>query len=118
MPLTVQKDTGNIWILRITGVMNKADQDAVQAAAAKHFEAGGTARLLVIAEEFGGWEKGADWGDLTFLVTYGDKIEKIAIVIDKRWETPFLMFAGAGFRRAPVRAFPPGQAIEARLWLD
>ena len=117
MALAVQKEAGDVWVLRVSGVLRKSEQDAVQAAAAKEFEIGGTTKLLVIAEEFRGWEAGADWGDLTFLLKYGDQITKIAIVADPKWEDSFLMFAGAGFRRAPVKFFSVGQTTEARAWL-
>ena len=118
MGLVVERESGDVWVLRISGLLRKAEQDNVQAEAAKSFEAGGSAKLLVIAEDFRGWEPGADWGDMTFLVKYGDKITKIAIVADPKWQTSFMAFAGAGFRRAPVKFFPTGQTTEARAWLD
>jgi hypothetical protein len=33
-------------------------------------------------------------------------------------EAQFLMFVGAGVRRAPVKFFPAGQETKARAWLD
>jgi hypothetical protein len=117
MALTVEKESGDVWVLRISSLLRKSEQDTVQAAAAREFEAGGTVKLLVIAEDFRGWEAGADWGDMTFLVKHGNQITKIAVVADAKWETSFMMFAGAGFRRAPVKFFPAGQTTEARTWL-
>ena len=73
--------------------------------------------MLVIPEDFKGWERGADWGDLTFLDTHDDQIDKIAIVADPQWETEILTFAGAGFRRASVKFFPMSQLTLARAWL-
>jgi stage II sporulation SpoAA-like protein len=61
--------------------------------------------LLVILENFEGWECGADWNDLDFTISHGGKISKIAIVAEPRWETPALAFAGAGSRRTPVKFF-------------
>lgn len=118
MGVTFQKESGDVWIVRVTGVMRKSEQDTILAAASKDLAAGGTARLLVIAEDFRGWESGADWGDMTFLVKHGNQIKKIAIVADPQWETQFLMFVGAGFRRAPVKFFPAGLETQARTWLD
>jgi hypothetical protein len=66
-------------------------------------------RLLVILEKFEGWERGADWNDLDFLISHGGKISKIAIIAEPRWETLALAFAGAGVRRAPVKFFPPNE---------
>jgi hypothetical protein len=45
------------------------------------------------------------------------QIEKIAIVADPKWEIETLAFAGAGFRRAPVKFFSANQLALARAWL-
>jgi len=71
----------------------------------------------VILENFKGWERGADWGDTTFFETHGDRIDKIAVVADPKWEVEALAFAGTGFRRAPVEFFPADQLTSARVWL-
>jgi hypothetical protein len=73
--------------------------------------------VLAILENFEGWEKGADWNDLDFQLSHGNEIAKIAIVGEPRWEPDALAFAGAGFRRAPVKFFPASQIAEARAWL-
>jgi hypothetical protein len=73
--------------------------------------------LLAIAEDFEGWERGADWNDLDFLFSHSDKIAKIAIVADPRWEAQALAFAGAGVRPAPVKLFSPDELAQARDWL-
>jgi hypothetical protein len=118
MSLTVHPDAGNTHALRISGVLRKSEVDAVQTAAAKMFETVDTVKLLVIAEDFQGWEPGADWGDLSFFLNYGSRIVKIAIVADEKWKDRFLMFFGAGFRKAPVKFFTVDQQAEARTWLE
>ena len=50
--------------------------------------------------------------------THGNEIAKIAIVGEPRWEPEALAFAGAGFRRAPVKFFPSDQQARARAWLE
>jgi hypothetical protein len=55
--------------------------------------------------------------DLDFYISRGGKIAKIVIVAEPRWETPALAFAGAGFRRTPVKFFPPNELEQARRWL-
>lgn len=54
---------------------------------------------------------------MTFFVQFGDRIAKIAIVGDPKWESRMLMFTGAGFRRAPVKCFTESQLPEAYDWL-
>ena len=73
--------------------------------------------MLVIGEKFEGWERGADWNDLDFMISHGGEIAKIAIVAEPRWEVQALAFAGAGVRRAPVKFFPPDELAAARAWL-
>ena len=74
--------------------------------------------MLVVAENFEGFERGADWGDISFLVKHDRQIEKVAIVGDLKWESDLLVFAGAGFRQGQVRFFPPNQLAQARAWLS
>jgi hypothetical protein len=119
MGLTVEQEAG-VWVLRISGLLRKSELDQLQAAAAKELKTGATAKLLIVAEDFEGWERGADWGDLAFFLEHGNQIEKIAIVSDAKWKSEWLAFSGAGFRRAPVKYFPTGHAdqlAQARAWL-
>jgi hypothetical protein len=117
MSTAIQKETGNIWQFRVSGVLKKAELDAAQAEAREQIARTGKIKVLLLLEDFQGWEKGADWGDMTFTDTYGDQIERIAIVGDPKWETETLMFIGAGFRRTAVKFFAPGEATQARAWL-
>ena len=48
---------------------------------------------------------------------YGDAIERIAIVGDRRWQDLTMMFASADLRRAPVEFFPEHEVARARAWL-
>jgi hypothetical protein len=73
--------------------------------------------VLVIAEAFEGWHRGDSWDDVSFVTKYGDRIDKIALVAEPRWEAPLLMFTGAGFRRTQVKFFPTDQIADARAWL-
>ena len=117
MGATIQQESGYLRVLRITGLLKKSELDAALAAEAKQWEPATRVRVLIIMEDFQGWERGADWGDTSFLFNHDNQIEKIAIVADPQWETDTLMFAAAGIRRAPVKFFPPDQLALARAWL-
>jgi hypothetical protein len=73
--------------------------------------------VLVIVENFKGWERSADWGDRDFFVEHDHQIEKIVIVGDSKWKLETLMFAGAGIRSGQVKFFPESQLTMARTWL-
>jgi hypothetical protein len=98
-------------------IPKRSEFAAEQSALARQIDSGSKPRLLVILENFEGWERGADWNDLGFLISHGGKIYKIAVVAEPRWETLALAFAGAGVRRAPVKFFPPNELEQARSWL-
>jgi hypothetical protein len=105
-------------MLRISGILKRSEFGAEQNALASKIDMGSKPRLLVILESFEGWERGVNLGnDLDFLFLHSGKISKIAIVAESRWETLALAFAGAGFRRAPVKFFPPNELEKARSWL-
>ena len=117
MPATIQQEADGIWVLRVSGTLRKSELDAAQSVVSKAFAKSQSAKFLVMVENFQGWEKGGDWGDLAFFVEHGDKIEKIALVADPKWKDNLLVFAGAGFRKGAVEFFPTAQHAQALAWL-
>src|SRR4030095_17208512 len=117
MPVQMKYEPNDTCVLRISGTLQRSEFGAEQTELAHHIDTGSKPRLLVILENFEGWERGADWNDLDFMISYGGKISKIALVAEPRWETLALAFAGAGVRRAPVKFFPPNELEQARRWL-
>jgi hypothetical protein len=118
MGLSIQREEGDVRVLEITGMIMKKEFDELRASAGKKLGFFDRVKLLVIAENFDGWEQGADWGDSSFFSWHGWKITKIAIVADPQWKSKFLAFSVAGLRRAPVEFFPTGETERARAWLD
>ena len=117
MPATIEFESDEICVLRVSGTLTRAEFAAAQATVAQKIEAGAKPRVLAILDHFEGWERGADWNDLDFLFSHSGSIAKIAVVVDPRWEVHALAFAGAGVRRAPVKLFPPDELANARQWL-
>jgi len=117
MVAKIDYEPNDVCVLRISGTLKRSEFGAEQAALAGKIDVGARPRLLAILEDFEGWERGADWNDLDFLISHSGEVAKIAIVADPRWETQSLAFAGAGIRRAPVKFFPPEELAAARAWL-
>ena len=117
MPVQIQHQPNDTYVLRISGILKRSKFGAAQSALAREIDIGSKPCLLVILEHFEGWERGADWNDLDFMISHGGKISKIALVAEPRWETLALAFAGAGVRRAPVKFFPANELNQARSWL-
>jgi hypothetical protein len=91
--------------------------DAALGAEARKWGPSTRIRVLVTVENFEGFERGADWGDISFLVKHDHQVDKIAIGGDPKWESEMLIFAGAGFRQGQVKFFPQTQLAQARAWL-
>jgi SpoIIAA-like len=121
MPATLHHERDNLYRLDVGGVLRKQDMDHVQELLLKEMDRTGTrtARLLVVLEDFEGWDSGSsNWGDLTFFVKHGDRLERIAIVGNERWRDHALMFAAADLRRGPVEFFASDAMTDARAWLS
>ncbi len=117
MPANIRHESDDTYVLRISGTLLRSEFGNAQDAAAIAIDAGVRPRILVLLENFEGFERRADWGDLEFLFSHSNEIAKIAIVGEPRWEADALAFAGANHRRAPVKYFPGGQEAQARAWL-
>jgi hypothetical protein len=108
----------NVYRLDVRGTLKKTEMDQAQAALVDAMKRTGRVRLLFVLVDFEGWERSSAWNDLTFYVTYGDRIERIAIVGPERWRGEAMMFAAADLRSAPVEYFSSEGAPEAaRAWL-
>ncbi len=117
MGVTIQQEEGNLRVLKITGLLKKSEMDTALAAEARKWGPATRVKVLVMLEDFKGFERGADWGDITFLVKHDYQVEKIAIVGELKWESDMVTFAGAGFRQGEVKFFPKDQLSQARAWL-
>ena len=117
MPIEIEYKPNDICVLRVRGVLKQSEFAAKQKALEDKIDVGAKPRLLTIVENFEGFERGADWNNLDFLLSHSGEIAKIAIVAEPRWEVQALAFAGAGVRRAPVKFFPPDELAAARAWL-
>jgi hypothetical protein len=117
MGVTIQQEEGGLRVIRISGLLRKAEMDAALGAEARKWGPTTRVRALVTVEDFEGFERGADWGDISFMVKHDQQIERIAIVAEPKWEAETLTFAGAGFRQAQVKFFTKKQLSEARAWL-
>ena len=112
-----QEHDGAVVVMRITGLLRKAELDAALDAEARSWGPATRVRALVMLDGFEGFEHGADWGDTSFVRAHDHQVDRIAIVGVSRWESDALAFAGAGFRKARVRFFSAGQQAQARAWL-
>jgi hypothetical protein len=107
-----------ILTVRITGRLTHSELTAAQTSAAEILRKEGAMRILVIADNFQGWERAGDWGDVSFQMDNDARIEKMAVVGDKKWEELALAFTAKGLRPFPIEYFQPADMASARAWLN
>jgi hypothetical protein len=117
MSTKLEQQPDRLLVLRISGELKKSELDAVQAEFVQKIAITGTVKLLVLLDNFTGWERSEAWGDTDFFFSHRNDFEKIAIVGNPRWEAQVLAFAGAGLRKGPVKLFPETAESDARAWL-
>ena len=106
-----------VLYVRISGIMKLADQQSLQSTGMELIAQDKKVRLLVTLENFRGWEQGVDWGDIGFLLAYGNDIAKIAFVGDERWKDLAFAFVGKGLRTTEIEFFPSSSSKEAERWI-
>ena len=117
MACEIIRTDGPVVYARISGVMQLTDMQSLQTAGMVVIRQGAKARLLVTIQDFQGWQKGADWGDMGFQIEHGKDIAKIAFVGDEKWKDNVFAFVGKGLRTTQIEFFPADSAKDAEIWI-
>lgn len=117
MPFTIIDKSGPILSVKISGELRKAEVSEIQAAALEAIRRSGKIGALFVLENFRGWERGDEWGDISFLIEHDKDIARIAVVGEEEWRDLVCAFLARGFRQANVEYFLPADLAKARAWL-
>ena len=117
MSITFTKESDDLFVISVQGILTFEDLKEVENKVSEGIDRSQKTKLLVLAEDFTGWGKEGDWGDLTFMYEYDPNIEKIAVVAEANWKDQMLMYLGAGRRQAQVKFFFYDEEKDARDWL-
>lgn len=116
MSAEIANVSGNVLTMRVSDLLTQPELQQLQSAAAKIIGKGGRWRVLVLTENFAGWERGATWDDFSFS-DHDSGIERMAIVGERKWEDMALLFTAKGLRPFPIEYFEPATLSAARDWL-
>jgi SpoIIAA-like len=107
----------DILAFKLSGKLHDEDYKkfvpAIDAAVAKH----GKVRLLAQFHDFHGWDAKALWDDIKFSTTHCTKIDRIALVGEKKWEQ-WMAKVCKPFTMAKIEYFDAAEAGEAMEWLQ
>ena len=118
MACEIIKIENSVVHVRITDVMQPADQKMLESVALDLIGKGKKVRLLAIIENFRGWEKSEAWGDVGFMAEHDNDIVKMAIVGDARWKEEVFFFLGKGLRNTRIEFFPLSSLKQATDWVS
>jgi hypothetical protein len=112
----MNQSAGNAVGYKISGTVTKADYDTMVPDVEALVEQNGTVNLLLEMTEFK-WEKVSAWGtDMEFGRDYHKKIEKMAIVGDKKWQE-WLTKVTEPFYAVEAKFFSPDDVDDAWAWV-
>jgi stage II sporulation SpoAA-like protein len=118
MAFTILDSTGPIVSVKISGELDRSEVTQIQAAALKAIQRCGKISALFILDEFRGWKRDGNWGDISFMTQHDEDISKIAVVGEEQWRDLVCAFLAKGFRTAAVEYFLPTDLAKARAWLE
>jgi len=118
MPFTIVDATGPMISVKISGEIEKTEVTQIQAAALGAIQRCGRINALFILDDFRGWKRDGNWGDISFMTQHDQEIVKIAVVGDEQWRDLVCAFLAKGFRTAAVEYFVPSDLPKARAWLE
>ncbi len=118
MPCTISRDSTGVLCARISGTMSVADLRRLQDAGLDVIKQGVKLRLLVLLEDFRGWERSGDWATAGLLPEQDRDIQKIAIVGDEQWRDQACAFVARGLRSFEIEYFASSARAEAGRWLQ
>ena len=116
MSANLEQQSDRLFLLRVGGQLKKSELDAIQSEIVAKMTTR-PVQLLVILEDFTGWERSEAWADTEFFYSHQGEFGKIAVVGPPQWEAEVLAFTGAGIRQGPVKLFPETGEQDARAWL-
>ena len=107
---------GNLVRVEVSGKLTQEDYDALIPAWEKIIQQEGSLRMLLLMDDFHGWEPKAAWDDFHFAVTHHSKVQRIAAVGERTWQK-WLMKVGALFLPDEIKYFDAAQLAEAERWV-
>jgi len=112
----MNESSGNVVGFKAAGVIEPADYEYLVPKFEELIRQHGSMRVLMDMHEFKSEAPAAWWADIKFGHEFHNKIEKIAIVGDKRWEKWMTAFC-APFYTREAKYFRTDEMATAWSWL-
>ncbi|MBD3676117.1 MAG: STAS/SEC14 domain-containing protein [Planctomycetaceae bacterium] len=107
---------GKIIEVELAGKLSKEAYEEFVPLTEERIKQFGKVRMLVVLQDFHGWDAGALWEDIKFDVKHFNDIERLAIVGESKWEKGMSVFCRP-FTTAKIKYFDKSEIAAAREWL-
>ncbi len=118
MSVSFAKESEDLFVVSIEGVLTFDELKEIENKFTAAIDRSRKIKVLLLAENFSGWAKEGDWGNLEFMLKNDPYIQKIAVVANEEKKDDLLIFLGKGMRQASVESFPAGEKQKALDWLQ
>ena len=112
-----EKIYGKVMEIHLNGTLTKEDYARFVPDTEEMIREHEKINMLVILDDFHGWNAGALWEDMRWNAKHFNHIERLAVVGEKTWHRWMSGFCNL-FTTAEVRYFTPDKLQEARAWLN
>lgn len=82
----ITKESEDLFVVKVKGTLAFEDLKDFERRPRAAIDRSKRVKMLAVFEEFAGWGKEGDWGDLTFMYEYDPFIGGIAVVAENRWK--------------------------------
>ncbi len=98
MSANLEQHDDRLCVLRVGGELKKSELDAAQSKFVERIAGAGTVKLLVLLENFSGWERGEQWAIQTLSSATATTLKRLpsSAIRDgqhKYWPSPVPVFA-------------------------
>lgn len=114
---TLSRSSGATLGFRMTGKLHDADYKQFVPQIDEILQQNDQVRLLAWLDDFHGWDLHALWDDIKFGTTHCTKIDRIAMVGDKKWEE-WMVKICKPFTLAKIRYFDVSELNSGWDWLE
>jgi SpoIIAA-like len=114
---TLPSSSNKILAFKLSGKLHDADYKTFMPAIDAVISKQQKVRLLAQFHDFQGWDMQALWDDIKFSTTHCTKIDRIALVGEKKWEE-WMAKVCKPFTMAKIKYFDAAQIDEAWKWLS
>lgn len=108
---------GKIIEVELTGKLSKEAYEQFVPLTEQRIQQYGKVRMLVVLNDFHGWDAGALWEDIKLDVKHFNDIERLALVGESKWEKGMATFCRP-FTTAKIEYFDLAQLDDARRWIQ